>query len=346
MSLLFRGLLGRTRRRRSRRGSPPGNRSRYRALGCERLESRYALDGAGPEIAVYEGGLELLDWDYVYFGELTYGQPVQKTFTVKNVGDEDLSLSPVSGAMEGFRVASNVGDTLLSPAETTTFTVEATADAVGYFFWDLGLANTDEDENPFNLSLEVDVLNTAPTTSGISDVTVNEDAPNTDIDLWSAFDDLEDSDAELWYEVVDVTDLELFDYWIDSETGTLTLDYLEDAFGQADVTVEAIDTEGLWVETTFTVTVNAVNDAPVIHDFIGGEGPAGWTFTGWVSDVDDDPTGWVVDLGGVLEGHTATVDETGWFSITVEVSQDGWATADVSDGEDDAEQALYYVDVV
>ncbi len=38
--------------------------------------------------------------------------------------------------------------------------------------------------------------------------------------------------------------------------GNLTLDYTANASGTADITVRATDTGGLWVEDTFTVTVN------------------------------------------------------------------------------------------
>ena len=42
----------------------------------------------------------------------------------------------------------------------------------------------------------------------------------------------------------------------------MTLDYAADANGAADITVRATDTGGLSVETTFTVTVNPINDTP------------------------------------------------------------------------------------
>ncbi|OQY26072.1 MAG: hypothetical protein B6244_14370 [Candidatus Cloacimonetes bacterium 4572_55] len=44
------------------------------------------------------------------------------------------------------------------------------------------------------VSITVRAINTPPTTTGISDVTVAEDSPNTIIDLTAAFDDVEDED--------------------------------------------------------------------------------------------------------------------------------------------------------
>jgi ELWxxDGT repeat protein len=49
-----------------------------------------------------------------------------------------------------------------------------------------------------------------------------------------------------------------------SNPANFTLDYLSNASGTADITIRATDTEGLSVEQTFTVTLNPVNDAPVL----------------------------------------------------------------------------------
>ena len=65
--------------------------------------------------------------------------------------------------------------------------------------------------------------------------------------------------------------------------GTLTLDYAPDQNGTADITVRATDTSGDFVETTFTVTVNPVNDVPT---------------TSGIADitVDEDAADTVIDL--------------------------------------------------
>jgi len=109
--------------------------------------------------------------------------------------------------------------------------------------------------------------NNTPTTGGIADVTVDEDAADTVIDLFAAFDDVEDADGALTYAVVGNTNPALFGaVTVNGVAGTLTLDYAPDAFGTADITVRATDTGGAFVETTFTVTVNPLNDAPVAVD--------------------------------------------------------------------------------
>ncbi len=113
------------------------------------------------------------------------------------------------------------------------------------------------------VTLTVSAPNTDPTTSGITDVTVDEDALDSVVDLFAAFADAEDADSALAYTVTGNTNAGLFTSTaVDGVAGTLTLDYAPDANGVANLTVRATDTGGKFVETTFTVTVNAVNDDP------------------------------------------------------------------------------------
>lgn len=178
--------------------------------------------------------------------------------------------------------------------------------------------------------------NDAPTTSGIADVYVDEDAVNETISLYGAFADIEDPDGNLTYEVVENTNSSLFDSMDIDGYGGLVLDFAADAFGTGYLTVRATDSGGLWVETTFAVDVAPVNDAPVITDFGGVKGPGdGWTFSGEVTDVDDNVEGMIVVLGGVLEGYnvTATVQADGTFSLTDYFPglESGTATAQTED---------------
>ena len=94
-------------------------------------------------------------------------------------------------------------------------------------------------------------------------MTVNEDAADSVIDLFAAFADVEDADNALTYTVVGNTNAALFTGTaVNGVAGTLTLDYAPDSNGTADITVRATDTSGAFVESTFTVTVNPVNDTP------------------------------------------------------------------------------------
>jgi len=97
-----------------------------------------------------------------------------------------------------------------------------------------------------------------PTTSGIADVVVNVNAPNTVIDLFTAFADTEDTDSELVYTIESNSNAALFvSTTIDGAAGTLTLEYATDVSGTSTITVRCTDTHGAYVETAFTVRMNA-----------------------------------------------------------------------------------------
>lgn len=104
-----------------------------------------------------------------------------------------------------------------------------------------------------------------PTTTGIPDVSVNEDAANTDINLWSRFSDPNTASSGLTYSVTGNTNAGLFSsVTINAATGVLTLDYAANVFGASSFTVRATDPGGLFVETSFAANVAAVNDAPTV----------------------------------------------------------------------------------
>ncbi|EAW34922.1 polysaccharide deacetylase family protein [Lyngbya sp. PCC 8106] len=111
-------------------------------------------------------------------------------------------------------------------------------------------------------TVTVDSVDAPPTVANpIANITVDEDAANQTIDLTNVFDDI-DNDNNLIVKTVKTN----------SNTGlvttnisgnTLTLDYLENQFGTADITVEATSNNQK-VTDTFTVNVNSVDDAPTI----------------------------------------------------------------------------------
>ena len=119
---------------------------------------------------------------------------------------------------------------------------------------------TSDSSSSYTMTIDV---NDAPTTSGIADVTVNENASNTVIDLFASFADTEDVDASLIYTITSNTNQGLFSTTpIDGSAGTLTLDYAPNTYGTASITVRATDSGGAIVESTFLVTVNSTNLAP------------------------------------------------------------------------------------
>ncbi|MCR9103532.1 MAG: BspA family leucine-rich repeat surface protein, partial [bacterium] len=140
-----------------------------------------------------------------------------------------------------------------------------------------------------NLATSIIVPNTAPiVVAPIMDVTVDEDATVGTIELTSYFEDAQQSAGSLVYSVAANTNPTLVSASIDNATDILTLSYAPDAFGVADITIQAADTQGLSADTSFTVTVNAVNDAPFFTkgaDVSVDENSGVQTITNWASGI-------------------------------------------------------------
>ena len=111
------------------------------------------------------------------------------------------------------------------------------------------------------------VPNAAPTTTGIGPVKVDEDATGTVIDLFAAFEDAEDPDSALTFEITKNSNPSLFrDVAIDGVRGELVLEYAANAHGTSAMTVQATDTGGKSVSTNFPVMVRSLDDPPVAKD--------------------------------------------------------------------------------
>jgi hypothetical protein len=110
-----------------------------------------------PEIQVLDGATDIPDGTgSINFGTTTVGMPINKTFTVKNTGTADLTLTEPIAVPAGFSVASSFGSTTLAPGNLTTFTVQLDAIAVGTYSGTLQFANNDGDENPFDFTINGD----------------------------------------------------------------------------------------------------------------------------------------------------------------------------------------------
>jgi hypothetical protein len=123
----------------------------------------------------------------------------------------------------------------------------------------------------------------------------------------------------LTYTVTGNTNASLLTATITGSTN-LTLDYLADQFGSADITVQAEDSEGETVETTFTVTVNPVNDPPTWNTSYGGSiinedaGPQS------VGGVVTSSVGPANESSQLITSFIVTTDNTALFSVQPAVS--------------------------
>ncbi len=146
------------------------------------------------------------------------------------------------------------------------------------------------------LKVKVNEVNDPPTTTGISNVNVDEDAPPREINLWAAFSDIEDDDDQLTFVVANNSNPGLFDsVTVNNGNGKLTLTFKANTSGVATITIQAEDTNGATVNTSFTVNVGSINDRPVVENFSKDtteDTPVNFTendFINHYSDADDEP---------------------------------------------------------
>ncbi|MCB8750388.1 polysaccharide deacetylase family protein [Planktothrix agardhii] len=181
-----------------------------------------------------------------------------KTIDLSNVfddvdNDKNLIVKTVTTNSNETLVTSSITDNTLTlnylkdKSGTADITVEATSN---------GLKVTD------TFTVNVNSVDDAPTVvNPITDVTAEEDDPSKTIDLSNVFDDV-DNDKNLIVKTVTTNSNETL-VTSSITDNTLTLNYLKDKSGTADITVEATS-NGLKVTDTFTVNVNSVDDAPTV----------------------------------------------------------------------------------
>lgn len=91
-----------------------------------------------------------------------------------------------------------------------------------------------------------------------------EDAPNTEIDLRELMS-LDDDGGDVQYELVGNSNESLFAEIQLSDVGELTLDYADDEFGLAELTLQATDASGNVEQLSVNVDLESINDSPTVH---------------------------------------------------------------------------------
>lgn len=187
------------------------------------------------------------------------------------------------------------------------------------------------------------LTNDAPTAAMVRSVSVVEDATDYVLSLWGEFEDAETSDSALTYQIVSNSNAALFTSTaINTANGNLTLHFAPDAFGTAQLQIEAVDTGGLRVTKTIDVDVASDNDQPEIVDFAGTpqQSPI-WVFSGRV--VDENPGGRTVTFGGLLTGHSTTTNSDGTFSLSVPLTTGGTVSATTTDPQGSQSAPVFVV---
>ena len=165
------------------------------------------------------------------------------------------------------------------------------------------------------INVTISPVNDTPTTTGIANFALPENAPNTIIDLWPSFADIEDADGALTYTVVGNTNPAIFTS-VTITGQNLVLDYVAFGAGTSNITVHAADTGNLFVETTFTVNVATNNlppeitQGPSVSVTMSEDGaPTAFSLTLNATDADGDALTWSISTPATH--GTATASGTG-----------------------------------
>lgn len=176
-------------------------------------------------------------------------------------------------------------------------------------------------------------INSIPTTTfPFDNLSMDEDSPETTFNLYQYFDDEEDLDVDLLFEVNN-TAPEIVNAQVTDQT--LAINFLENQSGVVFITIKCTDTKGAFVEHELQLIVQPVNDSPVFKSegITTGEQGVLYEYAIVTSDVEGNDreitltTGpswlWLEDIGdgtATLSG-TPTNDDLGAHSVEIIVSE-------------------------
>ncbi len=159
---------------------------------------------------------------------------------------------------------SQLPDWLSFDATTKTFNGTPDDSDVGTLAIQVTATDNSGDMTSDIFTLTIENVDDPPVVSNeIADVTVDEDAEDTVIDLSNVFSDLDHDDTTIVKGVPFNSKSTLVTTNVVGNN--LTLDYQENQFGTAEITVRG-RSNGQIVEDVFSVTVNPVDDAPIVQN--------------------------------------------------------------------------------
>ena len=117
--------------------------------------------------ALFDAGTSIANGGSDSFGTTTPGVPATKTFTVKNTGTANLTLSALS-VPAGYTIASNFASTTVVPGSSTTFAVQLTAASTGTYSGTVSFTTNDPNTTTYSFAVSGTVA-VVPTTQIIDD---------------------------------------------------------------------------------------------------------------------------------------------------------------------------------
>lgn len=224
-----------------------------------------------------------------HWGQGTIGVPINHTYRIGNASDEDLKVTKAvseevdTGVVTEFDVYQLLGiqqayaagasdfsfigilPLTIPKKNSANFSIEFKPTAVGVRTADITLSFN----NGANYTFRVSGSGVAPTAAPpvvaqpIGHITVDQTTPNTVLNLGGTFTDPENKTLTL--SIVRNTNSSLVTSTLNGNT--LTLAYASNQTGTATITIRATAADDEFVETSFTVTVNASTAIPIFSPF-------------------------------------------------------------------------------
>ena len=184
----------------------------------------------------------------------------------------------------------------------------------------------------FNADINVLAVDDPPEVKNkIDNITVDEDAANTTIDLSATFTDVDNTDSEITKVIKSNTPSGKIVASISNDI--LTLDYQDNQNGIVAITLTGTS-NGLTVDTSFTVTINAVNDVAAATDqTVSADEDTDKTITLAGTDVDGDS----------LTYNITTLPANGTLFQTSDGSTRGNSITSVPTTVSDTSQRIIYI---
>ncbi|MCF7740956.1 MAG: FG-GAP-like repeat-containing protein, partial [Candidatus Marinimicrobia bacterium] len=166
-----------------------------------------------------------------------------------------------------FTIMNNTNPSLVEASigsEDSTLDLSFTPDSNGTAWLKIRASDSTGLFTEDSFKVQIASVNDTPFVIGsIPDITVEEDAPDSigHYDLENAFDDIEEGN-QLSYTIANNSTPDLVNVEIDKNK--LNFQFLQNATGQAEITIKARDSGKLFAQTSFSIEVTPVNDAPKI----------------------------------------------------------------------------------
>ncbi|MFT4546735.1 MAG: hypothetical protein ACI9MB_000679, partial [Verrucomicrobiales bacterium] len=138
-----------------------------------------------------------------------------------------------------------------------------------------------------------------PISLGIEDILTHQDAPDRRIDLHATFNDAQDADSALTFEIIGTPGAFVSASLVGSNPRSLLLDFAASGDGTADLTIRARDSDGNSIDASFSITVQNFQPSIAAQFFSLPEGSPDGTVVGSIAanDADGDNVSFAV-LGG------------------------------------------------